>query len=103
MKLGDSNIFVCCVFLLLVYRLTMSLAICTISPDVSGHVRIPDGVEAIGNKAFFKCTNLKSVTIPDSVMSIGYAAFYQCTSLASVTIGNSVTSIGMLLSINAPA
>jgi hypothetical protein len=32
---------------------------------------IEDGVESIGEKAFCKCVNLKTVTIPDSVTTIG--------------------------------
>lgn len=57
-------------------------------------VTIPDSVESIGNSAFSGCSSLVSVTIPDGVTSIGEGAFYQCTSLASVTIGNGVKSIG---------
>ena len=55
---------------------------------------IPDGVESIGNYAFYNCDSLTSVTIPDSVTSIGNYAFYDCDSLTSVTIPDSVTSNG---------
>ncbi len=41
-------------------------------------------VTGIGDKAFYKCTSLTSVTIPDSVASIGYSAFEDCKSLTSV-------------------
>ena len=51
-------------------------------------------VTAIGDKAFYECGSLTSVTIPDSVTSIGDEAFYECRSLTSVTIPDSVTSIG---------
>ena len=57
-------------------------------------VTIPDSVTSIGNYAFFYCGSLTSVTIGDGVTSIGYDAFFGCTSLTSVTIPDSVTSIG---------
>ena len=57
-------------------------------------VTIPDSVTSIGNGAFSDCSGLTSVTIPDSVTSVGYSAFWGCSGLTSVTIGNSVTSIG---------
>lgn len=57
-------------------------------------VTIPNSVTSIGKWAFFGCSGLTSVTIPNSVTSIGYAAFESCSSLTSVIIPNSVTSIG---------
>jgi len=65
---------------------------------VSGALAIPltyDGkpVTSIGDRAFWKCTNLTSVTIRDSVTRIGLWAFRGCTSLTSVTIPDSVISI----------
>ncbi|MDY4184476.1 MAG: leucine-rich repeat domain-containing protein, partial [Sodaliphilus sp.] len=47
-----------------------------------------------GERAFYGCSGLTSVTIPNSVTSIGERAFYGCSGLTSVTIPNSVTSIG---------
>ena len=59
-----------------------------------GDVVVPDGVTSIGSNAFYKCSDLTSITIPDSVTSIGDASFCGCSGLASITIPNSVTSIG---------
>ena len=50
-------------------------------------------MKSIGDKAFYGCTGLASITIPNSVTSIGGRAFSGCTGLASITIPNSVTSI----------
>ena len=58
-------------------------------------VTIPNSVTSIDNSAFEGCSGLTSVTIPNSVTSIGYSAFYGCSGLTSVTIPNSVTSIGI--------
>ena len=57
-------------------------------------VTIPNTVTSIGENAFETCSGLVSVTIPNSVTSIGKRAFYLCVNLISVTIPNSVTSIG---------
>ncbi|WP_278247491.1 leucine-rich repeat protein, partial [Clostridium beijerinckii] len=57
-------------------------------------ITIPEGVTSIGNFAFNYCTSLTSITIPNSVTSIGDYAFYVCVSLTSIAIPNNVTSIG---------
>lgn len=57
-------------------------------------VIIEEGIESIGQSAFWGFPNLTSVTIPDSVKSIDNYAFGNCRSLVSVDIPNSVTSIG---------
>ena len=57
-------------------------------------VTIPNSVTSIGEGAFLGCSGLTSVTIPNSVTSIGKSAFYWCSGLTSITIPNSVTSIG---------
>ena len=51
-------------------------------------------VRKIGERAFYQCSGLTSITIPNSVTSIGGYAFYECWGLTSINIPNSVTSIG---------
>ncbi len=55
---------------------------------------IPDSVTEIGEKAFYGCDSLTSVTIPDSVTNIGERAFHYCSGLTSAIIPDSVTEIG---------
>ena len=51
-------------------------------------------VTSIGERAFYDCRGLTSVTIGNGVTSISDYAFYNCSSLTSITIPDSVTSIG---------
>ncbi len=57
-------------------------------------VTIPNSVTYIKRRAFNGCSNLTSITIPISVTSIEEEAFYSCSGLTSVTIPNNITSIG---------
>ena len=58
------------------------------------NVVIPESVTKIEDNAFYGCKNLKSVTIPDSVRDIGAQAFRGCESLVNVALGENVTNIG---------
>ena len=58
-----------------------------------GIITFDGELTTIGDRAFYYCYSLTSVTIPDSVTTIGSSAFEWCYSLTSVTIGDSVTSI----------
>lgn len=60
---------------------------------------IPESIEgvdvtSIGDKAFYDCNNLTSVTLPDGVTSIGDEAFAGCSNLTDINIPDSVSSIG---------
>ena len=72
--------------------------------DCSGltSVTIPNSVTEIGGSAFDGCVGLTSIIIPNGVTSIGWGAFSGCSSLTSITIPNSVTSIGMWAFIGVP-
>jgi hypothetical protein len=60
----------------------------------AGSVTIPDGVNEIGNFAFYLCQDLTNVMISSSVTSIGRYTFTGCSSLTNITIPVSVTSLG---------
>ncbi len=57
-------------------------------------VTIPSSVTSIGSYVFSFCTGLTSLTIPSSVTYLGEAAFGLCTGLTSVTVPASVTDMG---------
>ena len=63
--------------------------------DTITSVTIPDSVTAIGDYAFYYCSNLKTVTISENsqLTSIGDFAFGDCSSLTSIYIPDSVTAI----------
>lgn len=56
-------------------------------------IRLPSTVTSVGNYAFYKCYNLKSVTFPKSVTTIGTYLFNLTYALIGVTIPDGVTSI----------
>lgn len=65
-----------------------------ISRNSIEEIIIEDGIENIGNYAFFYTFNLETVVIPESVKSIGKSAFMGCENLKNITIPENVTSIG---------
>ena len=65
-------------------------------PQGKTSVKVPDGVQTIGDGSFYGCKNLKSVSLPDSLKTIGSGAFRECDSLTSVNIPEHVTEIGAL-------
>lgn len=59
-----------------------------------GNFAVPSGVEEIGDKAFYNCSNLESVSFPVSLKEIGEWSFYNCRTLSEITIPENVAEIG---------
>lgn len=54
---------------------------------------IPQGVETIRSKAFYKCSKLTTLVIPDSVKNIEEKAFFRCSALKELTFSKNVEII----------
>lgn len=52
-----------------------------------------EGLEAISDEAFYKCTRLKEIVIPDTVKYIGKLAFFNCWGAKNIVIGKGVSVI----------
>ena len=58
------------------------------------NVTFEAGTTRIAENLFGDCKGLEKIEIPDTVQSIEYRAFYKCGSLTDVKIGSEVTKIG---------
>lgn len=65
-------------------------------------IEIPDSVKTIEEKAFHRCSALKEINLPDSLVTIGKDAFAYCSEVTSVTIPSKVESIGEYAFFNCP-
>ncbi len=59
-----------------------------------GQLTIRNGLQTIGDYAFFRCETLNHVLLPISVTTIGNFAFSNCENLTSINIGENVNTIG---------
>ncbi|MBO5702375.1 MAG: leucine-rich repeat protein [Clostridia bacterium] len=55
---------------------------------------LPEGIEYIGEAAFYYCTSLKKVVLPKSLKTIEGIAFIDCTSLEEIKLNEGLLSIG---------
>lgn len=56
---------------------------------------VPDGVETIRTKAFYKCGHLESVTLPASLLSIEERAFSRAEALKALQLPDNLQFIGV--------
>ena len=57
-------------------------------------VKLNEGTEAIGNRAFRSCYALTEITLPDTLAAVGERAFEECAKLKEIRITGPVTEIG---------
>lgn len=57
-------------------------------------VSIGEGVETIGDLAFFGCSSIETLELPSTLTSIGGSAFNGCSKLTELVIPSGVTNIG---------
>ncbi len=55
---------------------------------------IPDSVKKIGNYAFYGCLAIKSVELSEKVTEIGMCSFSNCSYLTKISFGNNLKTIG---------
>ena len=61
--------------------------------DTLERVKVPEGVEVIGEGAFYSCKNLKEVKLPSSLKKISAEAFGSCRKLKKIEIPEGVEII----------
>ena len=57
-------------------------------------VYFPEGLERIGQYAFYSCSSLKEIILPDSVKRLGKLAFADCKNCSKVYLGKNMFDIG---------
>ena len=55
--------------------------------------QVPDGVEVISTKAFYKCSDVREISLPSTVKTIEEKAFFRC-SFTEITLPETLTFIG---------
>ena len=56
-------------------------------------VRFHPSVTEVENHAFYNCSNLRELQLNEGLQKIGQSAFWICTSLASITLPSTVTEV----------
>ncbi len=54
---------------------------------------IPEGVETIRTKAFYKCSDIREISLPSSLKTIEEKAFFRC-SISEITLPDTLEAIG---------
>lgn len=57
-------------------------------------IKLPTGIESIGNNSFRNCSSLTEIFFPESLIEIGEDSFRACTSLSEIYLPSTISSIG---------
>ena len=57
-------------------------------------VILNEGLQKIGNRSFYECRSLESITLPSTVLEVGSFAFYYCCNLAEIVLNEGLKEIG---------
>ena len=60
-------------------------------------VVLNEGLQTIGNYAFFGCSSLKSITLPSTMTDIGDSAFASCYNMETAILNETLQTIGVHL------
>lgn len=90
-KVDEANEYFCSIDGAIYSKDMKTLLFC---PATATEHNIPDGVEVIRSKAFYKCGNLVTVTIPDSVKRIEEKAFFRCGAVTEIKLPENLEFIG---------
>ena len=55
---------------------------------------VPEGVEKLADKAFYKCDRLVSIKIPSTLKSIGDMTFFKCSATSLINLPDGLKTIG---------
>ncbi|MCH5192273.1 MAG: leucine-rich repeat domain-containing protein [Oscillospiraceae bacterium] len=79
---------------LLFYPLSKGLVTVAETGEQIMEYTVPDGVETIRTKAFYRCQSLTSLKLPQSIKSIEEKAFFRCSALGEITLPQNLEFIG---------
>lgn len=65
-----------------------------LNPDEPVIYTIPEGVETVGSKAFYKCGYVEGVIFPSTLVTIEEKAFHRCGMLKNITLPEGLKTIG---------
>ena len=63
-------------------------------PYYEGSISVANGVECIGEAAFYGCQKITEITLPSTVKTIENSALYGCSGLTKLELPDGITAIG---------